>query len=314
LSHLSASSPTFEDWEGVHHAVAQAYFPHSLRPLSHGRAALSEVRVVDLGPCRVTRMTLGATVRVQSDHPGAYAVNVALSGRLEHRIMGMEVFSDQDRATICPPDTPMQLPSWDPSCTLLGFRVDEGFMEREYERVLARRRRPLPRQLDLRSDTGRDWLAWLGSSLDRATSASPGLLADARMQRQLGELLVTGLLLTSASDEPADSRGTRPRIVRRAVTAIEEDPARPWTPGDLADLSGVSVRRLQQGFREYVGQTPFQYLHDVRLERAHHDLVHADGATTVTDVAVRWGLTHTGRFAADYRRKYGQPPSTTLHG
>ncbi len=76
--------------------------------------------------------------------------------------------------------------------------------------------------------------------------------------------------------------------------------------------SGVSVRRLQQGFREYVGQTPFQYLRDVRLERAHADLVNSGPSTTVTDIALRWGIMHTGRFAADYRRKYGRAPSQTL--
>ena len=35
-------------------------------------------------------------------------------------------------------------------------------------------------------------------------------------------------------------------------------------------------------------------------------------ATTVTDVAVRWGFTHTGRFASSFRRKYGLLPSEVL--
>ena len=96
------------------------------------------------------------------------------------------------------------------------------------------------------------------------------------------------------------------------MTAIEEDPSRPWSPADLAEIAGVSVRRLQQGFREYVGQTPFHYLHDVRLERAHADLVNSGPSTTVTDIALRWGIMHMGRFAADYRRKYGRAPSHTL--
>jgi AraC-like DNA-binding protein len=39
----------------------------------------------------------------------------------------------------------------------------------------------------------------------------------------------------------------------------------------------------------------------------------ADGFT-VADVAMRWGLMHTGRFAAAYRRTYGESPSETLRG
>lgn len=42
------------------------------------------------------------------------------------------------------------------------------------------------------------------------------------------------------------------------------------------------------------------------------DLVDADDSTTVTDVAVRWGFTHTGRFASSFRRKYGVLPSEVL--
>jgi AraC-like DNA-binding protein len=34
--------------------------------------------------------------------------------------------------------------------------------------------------------------------------------------------------------------------------------------------------------------------------------------TTVTEVALRFGFAHTGRFAAAYRRRYGQAPSATL--
>ena len=58
---------------------------------------------------------------------------------------------------------------------------------------------------------------------------------------------------------------------------------------------------------------PRDYLLDVRLSRIHDDLVTGDpSVTSVTDVALRWGITHTGRFAAAYRRKYGYAPSETL--
>ncbi|MEX5302817.1 helix-turn-helix domain-containing protein [Kocuria sabuli] len=52
-----------------------------------------------------------------------------------------------------------------------------------------------------------------------------------------------------------------------------------------------------------------------RLEAAHADLLAADPTTgsTVAEVAARWGFAHQGRFAAAYRPRYGQAPSTTLH-
>jgi transcriptional regulator GlxA family with amidase domain len=52
---------------------------------------------------------------------------------------------------------------------------------------------------------------------------------------------------------------------------------------------------------------------DVRLGRAHADLLAADPATTsVAAVASRWGFAHFGRFADAHRRRYGEHPSATL--
>jgi AraC-like DNA-binding protein len=312
MEYASAASEAFEDWDGVHDAVAAAYFPHAMRPLTAGPASRSALDVVDLGPCRLASMALGATVSVTSDHPGAYAINIPVAGTLSSVVDGTAVESTVGMATVCPPDTPTRLPQWDPSCQLLGFRVERAFLEREYERVLARRPKALPVQLDLRTEDGRDWLSLLQVSFDQVRRSHSQMATDPRFTSVMASTLITGLLLATTPEDHNDRTGTRPRIVRSIIDAIEDDPARPWAPADMAELAGVTVRRVQQGFREYVGQTPFQYLHDVRIERAHRDLIDAQPGTTVTDVAMRWGLTHTGRFAADYRQRYGRAPSETL--
>lgn len=45
----------------------------------------------------------------------------------------------------------------------------------------------------------------------------------------------------------------------------------------------------------------------------HEDLTGGDPARrhTVAEVAYRWGFAHLGRFAHDYRARYGESPSTT---
>lgn len=307
---LRASSPSFDDWDGVRDALATAYFPNLMRPITAGPASASALDGVDLGPCRVAHIALGATVSLRTDHPGAYAINIPLAGVLRTEIGSGTVESAVGQATVCPPDTPTKMPGLEPSCRLLGFRVDADLLAREYERVLARRPQPLHPQIDLRCDAGREWLSLLQSTMIHVRDSRSRVTTDPRLLAQLSSTLITGFLLATTPEESNDRNGTRPRIVRRIIDAIEDDPARPWTPAQMAELAGVSVRRVQQGFREYVGQTPFQYLRDVRLERAHLDLI--DGGATVTEVAMRWGLTHTGRFAADYRRRYGRSPSETL--
>jgi AraC-like DNA-binding protein len=105
--------------------------------------------------------------------------------------------------------------------------------------------------------------------------------------------------------------------LRRARRFCEEHAAEPITLRDIATAARVSVRTLQSGFREHLRTTPMAYLREVRLARAHADLLHiaATGSpTTVTEVALRWGFVHLGRFAAFYRQTYGHAPSVTRRG
>ena len=47
---------------------------------------------------------------------------------------------------------------------------------------------------------------------------------------------------------------------------------------------------------------------------AHRALQEADPSqgATVAEIAARWGFSHPGRFAVDYRHVYGRHPSETL--
>ena len=82
---------------------------------------------------------------------------------------------------------------------------------------------------------------------------------------------------------------------------------------DVAAAVHLTPRAVQYLFRQRLDTTPTEYLRRVRLHRAHQDLINCDrSATTVTEVAQRWGFAHTGRFAVLYRQAYGQSPHTTL--
>jgi transcriptional regulator GlxA family with amidase domain len=82
---------------------------------------------------------------------------------------------------------------------------------------------------------------------------------------------------------------------------------------DLARRANTSVRSLEEGFRAHLGTTPMRYLRDVRLAHAHEALRRGDPeATTATAIAHRWGFNHYGRFASQYRVKFGRTPGETL--
>lgn len=58
---------------------------------------------------------------------------------------------------------------------------------------------------------------------------------------------------------------------------------------------------------------PLQYLKNCRLEAARHELSNpGPEKTSVTDVAMRYGFHHLGRFAGYYKSAFGELPSETL--
>ena len=128
------------------------------------------------------------------------------------------------------------------------------------------------------------------------------------------EDVASNFVLAAVPDGADAGCVARPRIVKRVLDELHADPARAWTAADMAETAGVSVRRLQEGFQQYVGASPSECLLDIRLDRVRADLLAAAPQQTVTDIAFRWGFTHTGRFAAAYRGKYGVTPSSDLRG
>jgi len=128
---------------------------------------------------------------------------------------------------------------------------------------------------------------------------------------------VTHLLLEAAPHRYSDQLGSpvplpAPRHVKWAIDFMHAHISEPITMADIAAAAKVSVRTLQQGFRQFRMTTPMAYLHELRLTAAHQDLMNTHEAQSVADIALKWGFTHLGRFAADYRKRFGLLPSQTM--
>jgi len=101
-------------------------------------------------------------------------------------------------------------------------------------------------------------------------------------------------------------------VVRRAREIVEADSQGVLTVSELAAGIDVSVRTLQASFRSELKTTPLAYLRRARLQRAREALRCANGSTSVTEVALRLGFLHLGRFSIHYKAAFGESPSTTL--
>lgn len=208
---------------------------------------------------------------------------------------------------------------WAPGLRQLMLAIDKSHLERYLQNLLHQPlRQPLRFQtpIDL-AGTGQGIAAavlTMCRALEQCGKAGPPPVLAAEIEHTI----LTTLLLTqrhnytdgifSAPSLPA------PRVVRRVVELIDATPHKAFTVADLAGHAGVSERSLHAAFRRQLGTSPMSFVRSRRLEQAHDELLQLDPTTgvTVTDVALRHGFTHTGRFAAAYRQRFGEPPSTTL--
>ncbi len=298
------------DWEGVEEAVSNAYFEHELTPLDDVAPSL-RLRTLPLGPIRLTRIGWGAAVSIRSEHPGAYAVNIPIAGRIA---AGNGLVSEVGHAAVFRPDTAAPEQKWTNDCEIVGIKLERNYLQREMSRILARPDLQLPNRVDLTTQAGQSWMTLLRSVVEQLKT-DESLWRNPLVSEQLSGALTTSFILAVMPEDADPTGGARPRIIKRVLDRLHEDPASAWTTAEMAEVAGVSVRRLQEGFREYLGVCPRDYLLDLRLERIHEELAVGDAAElSVTDVALKWGITHTGRFAAAYKRKYGVAPSVTLRG
>lgn len=190
----------------------------------------------------------------------------------------------------------------------------------------------LPRDAILRSDgearpgsrvlsAGADGVTRIRTILARVVEAArvePDVLtALASVVRIEKELLAACRPVIGSAPTQLDATGRpvipRDHIIRSAIRLVEQCPDFTLGVEDLADAADVSVRTLRNAFLEYFGVPPLRYLTTRRLHEARWALRKAEpDATTVTAVATRFGFWQFGRFAADYRRLFGEPPSETL--
>lgn len=103
-----------------------------------------------------------------------------------------------------------------------------------------------------------------------------------------------------------------PGDVRLAIAHMRANLDRPLAMSELVRVSGVPERTLQKHFRTFLGVAPLVHLRRMRLGAARAALLAAAPGDSVTTVAARFGFGHAGRFAVEYRARFGETPSTTL--
>jgi AraC-like DNA-binding protein len=156
--------------------------------------------------------------------------------------------------------------------------------------------------------------AWLTELLAR-THRAPEMLRHPAAVESLELELVTGL---ADALQPREAKmvvrpSLRQRGFDRAIDYIRQADLAALDPAALCAAAAVSPRTLEYAFRENLGLSPAVFIRRLRLHALRRRLLaSALGESTVTDLAYHLGFTQLGRLAGDYRRTFGELPSSTL--
>lgn len=137
-------------------------------------------------------------------------------------------------------------------------------------------------------------------------STHTGVIRRAYFQAKIVELLCDMFQSLGASETP-DTLPSRVIAQLESVRErIHQQFAQPLTVTELAHAVGTNESKLSRLFRERYGVPVYEYLRNVRLNRARELLRSPD--YTITDIALMVGYEHPANFATAFRRQFGISP------
>jgi len=306
------------DLDEARERVGQVFCEHKLA-YSQPKCRLDmRQHVVRFGNLSLSYISYGCNVSID---PGTlstfFLVHFIRSGTCQIQIGRHELIGSAASGSVSSPTLPLRM-RWDGECAHLVVKLDRAAFERHLSHLVGDMgMRPIEfdPKLEVREALGaslKRLVEFVADELDRDNS----LLASPLSLTNIEQALMTGLLTAQSSNYSAAlarrALSPAPRHVVRAEEFIHAHPELPVTIGDLVEASGVSARALYEGFRRFRGTTPMSMLRSVRLERVRRELKSSASTQSIADVAFKWGMAHLGRFAAEYRAKFGELPSETI--
>jgi len=303
------------DLDCARERVAQKFCNHRLDIIGDRRAFRVTHNHAPGEMISLNYISYGADVLIDPGELGDfYLIQMPISGTATVRNGTREFLTDRSIASVLNADLATRMKWWQ-SCAQLLVQVRKAPLHAFAMRLLDRDIQG-PLIFDPLIDFSRpEMQAWrrLANSLFHAADAKAPLHGPG-LHNVLHEQHLLELFLRSQPNNMSlffneQRSGAAPRHLKRAEEFIRANVAAPIGLHEIAEAAGVAPRTLQLAYRNAFGISPIRALTRERMRRARFDLV--AGEASVTDVALKWGFTHFGRFAAEYRHEFGELPRET---
>lgn len=265
---------------------------------NNGYVALSQVDQLQLGFIRY-----GASVQLQTELDDSYIFIVSFGGK--HQIKDLNGnMSVSKSVTLLPQSSKLEL-IYSGDCDHLALR----FLPTDNHRNLLAPmfEKPIETVNDEPVNT-----AIYNTCANFLTDCD--FAADKASVRERIRILRTQLLgLVKSSSLARQNITTKINCaVNSAINFIRENPHWDYSVEELSDLMQVSPRTLYDQFKKHTGTTPYRYYKNLKLGRARLDLIKYGNELSITEIASFHGFSHLGRFSSEYRKVFGELPTSTV--
>ena len=292
-SFLPATRTTRPDIARSH--LAAIFADHDLR-LSAGRVDFSH-RQARLCDTSLGMLRYGTEVEVVAPALDCYVAQLTLDGEVGFRTERFEIALKPGTLFVMNPGLRYRK-TWSRDAHQLMIKIPR-------QRLAAHAARPIRFAPTAARMDEADGLIGLIAHLCRDLGNARGLSAHAGLRREMEDLMLSALIAT----QPCDADDDAPGYLRRAEAHIRAHGGRTVSLDELAVITGMSERALQDAFRRYRGCSPSAFSRDIRLDAARATLLAGEG---VTETALAFGFNHFGRFAQSYAERFGEKPSETV--
>lgn len=135
------------------------------------------------------------------------------------------------------------------------------------------------------------------------------------IKQDFEKILIKSLLLSQPHNYSHllhDQSEVYPEFLKRALHYIHQNIQQPICSDDLERIAGVSKQKLSKAFRERLKLSYNSYIRYYRLKCIYQELSLAKDKKNITNIAMKWGVNHLGRFSIEYKQQFGESPSDTI--
>lgn len=308
------------DHHDLHEAckdVGQIFKPHLLSIFQQSGDFSATMHHVRTGALSISRLEYGADVIIEPDHlEKFYLIQIPTKGYAEIEFANQKFISYSNVASIISPHQSLRM-RWHAHSPQMILKISKDDFGHHCRQHIPDAEHNLPvfdPKLDFATQSGAYFLQLLRSLMDALASEHHPLhhpLAFKQFESSLFNALIYGQPNNALYKiDNFKDKSISPYFIKRTDAYIREHLHEPLNVETLAEQAGVSVRTLFAGFKNYLNTTPMNYLRELRFEQVHIELLHNEHLS-VTDIAFKWGFTHLGRFSQEYKRRYGELPSST---